>query len=158
LPLSAKDAQFVESASLSVREIGRMLGVPSGLLDDPEPGAKLAPEHENMRFLTYGIAPWQERIEQGLESDPDIVPDDSMCVEFDNRQLLRADLATRMNAAHAARQAGIATANELRPDFGLPGNHPDGNVLLATPVGGAPNEPAPSGNNSDNNGDSTPGD
>lgn len=145
LPISARDAQFVESAALSVREIGRMTGVPAGLLDDPDAAGNLAPEHENMRFLTYGLAPWQTRIEQGLRADPDLLTDEGLCVEFDNRELLRPDLKTRMDAAHSARQAGIATANELRPDFGLPGNHPDGDVLLATPVGGAPNTPASGG-------------
>lgn len=145
LPISARDAQFVESAALSVREIARMTGVPAGLLDDPDAPGNIAPEHENMRFLTYGLAPWQTRIEQGLRADPDILKDDDLCVEFDNRELLRPDLRTRMEAAHRARQAGIATANELRPDFGLSGDHPDGNVLLATPVGGAPNTPAADG-------------
>lgn len=141
LPISARDAQFVESSAMSVREVARMTGVPAGLLDDPDAPGGIAPEHENMRFQTYGVGPWQTRIEQGLAADPDMLPSGT-CAEFDNRELLRADLKTRMEAAHSARQAGIATANELRPDFGLSPDHPDGDVLLATPVGGAPNTPA----------------
>lgn len=141
LPVSARDAQFVESAAMSVREIARMTGVPASLLGDPDAPGGIAPEHENMFFLTYGVGPWQTRIEQGLSTDPDLL-DADVFAEFDNRELLRADLKTRMEAAHSARQAGIATANELRPDFGLSPDHPDGDVLLATPVGGAPNVPA----------------
>lgn len=144
IAVSLEDAQFVESQRYSVEEIGRMLGIPGGLLGSPVTPEAKNPEFDNLKFLTYGLQPWMVRLEQGLAADRDLFPDDSYCVELDPAVLMRTDVATTLEAAHKARQAGIATANELRPHmpFGLAGDHQDGDVLLATPVGGAPNLPS----------------
>lgn len=145
IAVSLEDAQFIESQAFQVQDVARMLGIPSGFLGDPQAPGSDDPERENMRFLQFGLAPWMTRLEQGLALDPDLFPNPELQVELDPSHLLRADTRTLVEAAHRARQAGVATANELRPHmpFNLTGDHPDGDVLLATPVGGAPNEPAP---------------
>jgi hypothetical protein len=41
-----------------------MLGIPSGLLNDPNAPGGDSPEQENMRLLQHGVAPWMTRLEQ----------------------------------------------------------------------------------------------
>ncbi len=133
------DAQFIEQKRFGLREIALMLGVPPGLLGDPEaPGAD-DPEKENMRFLTYGLSPWMSRFEQGLAADPDLFPDPELTVELDPRQLLRSAMQTRFTAWREARQGGWITANEIRAEEGREPVE-GGDELQQTPVGGAPNK------------------
>lgn len=140
--VSLSDAQFIEASNYGVQDVARMLGIPSGFLGDPAAPGGDSPEQENMRFLQFGAAPWMTRLEQGLGSDPDFFPVADMTVELDPRELLRADLKTRYDAYRLARQGGWITANEIRADEGRP-NIAGGDELQQTPVGGAPNAPAP---------------
>lgn len=138
LPVSLQESQFIESKQYSVADIGRMLGIPSGLLNDPNAPAGDSPEHENMRFLQRGVGPWLTRMEKGLAADLDLFPEQDWTVEADERALLRADFKTRAEGHRLARQGGWETANEIREAEGLP-PHPDGDELQQTPVGGAEN-------------------
>jgi HK97 family phage portal protein len=136
--VSLEDAQFIESQQFTVQDIGRMLGVPAGLLGDPNAPGSDTPEQENMRFLTYGLRPWTERVEQGLANDPDLFPEPDWQVEFDPSRLLMADIQTRWDAYRLGRQGGWITANEIRAKEGLEAR-PDGDEIQVTPVGGAAN-------------------
>lgn len=96
-----------------------------------------------MRLLTYTLGPWRIRWRDALWSDPDIFPDRRLRPNFPTEALRQVDLKTQTEAEHHRRQAGVMTANEIRRPLGLP-DHPDGDELQATPVGGAPNPGAPS--------------
>lgn len=137
-PVSLQDAQFVESKRYSVQDIGRMLGIPSGLLNDPDAPGGDSPEQENMRLLIHGVSPWMERLEQALEADTDLFPEPDWSVELDERGFLRADIQTRFNAYRLGRQGGWLKANEVRAWEGLEAAE-GGDVIQETPVGGAPN-------------------
>lgn len=136
--LSLEDAQFIEAAKFSVQDIGRMTGIPSGFLNDPEAPGGDTPEQENMRFLQYGLKPWMDRLESGLASDKDLFPDDEMYPQLDPSELLRPDIKTRYEAYRLARQGGWITGNEIRRDEGRP-DIEGGDELQQTPVGGAAN-------------------
>jgi HK97 family phage portal protein len=132
------DAQFIESQKFGVQEVGRMLGIPGGLLNDPDTQTSLSLEAENMRFLQYGLDPWITRLEQALSNDQDLFPAPDFSVEFDPSRLLRADIKTRFDAYRLARQGGWITANEIRAIEGLD-SVDGGDQIQQTPVGGAPN-------------------
>lgn len=138
LPVNMQDAQFIESKGHGVQDIGRMLGIPSGLLNDPNAPGGDSPEQENMRLYTHGVKPWQDRVELGLVCDTDLFPQPDWEVRADPMELLRADIQTRFNAYRLARQGGWAKPNEIRGWEGLE-DAEGGDEIQQTPVGGAPN-------------------
>lgn len=140
--VSLSDAQFIETSRFQVQEVGRMLGVPSGLLGEPSSTNIEAVAEENTRFLTYGLAPWMTRLEQGLLADPDLFDGPDWDLQLDPGRLLRADDKTRFDGYRLARQGGWITANEIRA---LEGREPveGGDEIQKTPVGGAPNAGQP---------------
>jgi HK97 family phage portal protein len=146
LPINLQDAQFIEAKQYSVQDIGRMLGIPSGLLNDPNAPGGDSPEQENMRLLQHGVAPWMTRLEDALEADADLFPEPDWSVEMDDQGFLRADIQTRWNAYRLGRQGGWITANEVRAREGLPGVD-GGDQIQETPVGGAPNSSSTSNSN-----------
>lgn len=138
MPISLQDAQFIESKRYSVQDIGRMLGIPSGFLNDPDAPGGDSPEQENMRLLQHGVGPWMTRLEQGLACDMDLFPEPGWSVEFDEQGFLRAALKDRWDAYRLGRQGGWVTANEIRAREGLPPVE-GGDQIQETPVGGAQN-------------------
>lgn len=137
MPVTLQDAQFIESKRFGVQDIGRMLGIPGALLNEPD-GLRQTPEEENLRFLLHGLTPWMNRVELGLATDPDLFPEPDWQVNFDEHGFLRADIKTRWDAYRLGRQGGWITANEIRAREGLE-DVPDGNEIQQTPVGGAAN-------------------
>jgi HK97 family phage portal protein len=135
---SMQDSQFIELANFSVQDVARMLNLPSGILNAPTYRTPETVEQENTRALQYGYAPWMERLEDGLENDPDLFPTEDLEVEFDASELLRADIQARYDAYSKSLQTGWQSKNEVRAKEGLPPK-PGGDELQQTPVGGAPN-------------------
>jgi HK97 family phage portal protein len=143
MPVTLQDAQFIESKRYSVQDMGRMLGIPSGLLNDPDAPGGDSPEQENMRLLQHGVTPWMERVEQGVETDVDLFKVGEE-MEFGEEGFLRADIQTRWNAYRLGRQGGWITANEIRLREGLP-PVANGDEIQETPVGGAANQSSNTG-------------
>lgn len=137
LPLSLQDAQFIESKRWSVQDVGRMLGVPSGFLNDPDAPGSDSPEDENTRLLQHGVGPWMNRFED-IACDRDLFPEPDWSVQADDQGFLRANLKDRWDAYRLGRQGGWVTANEIRAREGLPPVK-DGDTIQVTPVGGAAN-------------------
>lgn len=119
-----------------------MFGIPPGLLNDPEDKSHHTIEQENIRFLQFALDPWMTRLEQAIANDPDIFPETDWTVEFDPARLLRTDIQTRFDAYRLARQGGWITANEIRATEGYKPID-NGDEILQTPVGGAPNVASP---------------
>jgi len=142
LSMTMTDAQFIQSQHFGVQEIGRMFGIPPGLLNDPEDKSHHTIEQENIRFLQFALDPWMTRLEQAIANDPDIFPETDWTVEFDPARLLRTDIQTRFDAYRLARQGGWITANEIRATEGYKPID-NGDEILQTPVGGAPNVASP---------------
>jgi HK97 family phage portal protein len=152
LPISLADAQFIEGKRYSVQDIGRMLGVPSGFLNDPDAPGGDSPEDENTRLLQHGVGPWMTRLEQALAADTDLFPEPDWSLEMDERRLLRANMKDRYDAHRLARQGSWKTPNEIRADEGLPPVK-GGDKIQETPVGGAPNTKTKGGGEADGSND-----
>lgn len=152
MPVSLQDAQFIEGKNFSVQDIGRMLGIDSGFLNDPDAPVDGSPEHANTRLLQHGVGPWMTRLEQALAADTDLFPEPDWSVEMDERRFLRADIKTRFEAYRLGRQGGWITPNEIRAEEGK-GPKKGGDEIQETPVGGAANANKSSGGEADGSND-----
>jgi len=153
-PVTLQEAQFIESKRFGVQDIGRMLGLPGGMLGEPDYRTPEAPEQENMKLLQHGLMPWMERVEHGLVMDQDLFPESDWCIEYNTAGFLRADIQTRYNAYRLARQGGWITANEIRAQEGEPPVD-GGDEIQQTPVGGAANPTGGSAPSTSNGSDSS---
>lgn len=137
LPMSAEDAQFVESQQFTVREAARMFRVPPTLLGD---GDAADVRQEVQKLLKFALMPRMRRIEQAFMADPDLFGVGStLTPEFLADALLRADTLDRFEAYRRARQGGWISANEIRDLENYPPKD-GGDEIQLTPVGGAPNQ------------------
>lgn len=147
--LSQVDAQFVESQQFSIEDVARIFNVPASLIGGGH-GTKgdhpLTPEHEQQRWLAYGLSPRLFRIESALAADPDLFPTgtDVYYPWFNTTRLLRGDLATEAMISLQKVQSGQWLVDEARALDGLPplpGGA--GKVPQIVPVGGGPNPDTP---------------
>lgn len=148
ITMTNSDAQFVEAAGLSIEDIARVFNVPGSLIGvGASRGPQvLSPEHEEDRWLRWGLEARLHRIEWAFRSDPYLFgPSQTTYPRFDTSAQIRGDLKTESERNVAEKQAGIITANEARAERGLPPVE-GGDVLQKTPVGGAPGD---TGDNSD---------
>lgn len=139
LPVSLDDAQFVESMRYGVADVARIYRLPRSILEEGEIG-DTAQEVE--RLAKFSLFPRLRRIEQAFAADPDLFGSGDLLPEFLMDALERPDTRTRYDAYRLARQGGWVTANELRARENLTPLD-GGDELQQTPVGGAPNPPAP---------------
>lgn len=154
LGVTLADATFIEASKFSIRQIARIFKVPALMLgEEGELTTSPDPEVVNLAFLMFGLQHWLDKIAQAFRKDRDLFPDRAIAPEFVVEALLRADMKTRYQAYLWARQAGIATANEIRRWEDMPPAE-GGDVLQQTPVGGAPNpSPAPAAASLNGHGD-----
>ena len=89
-------------------------------------------------MLKFYVLPRLKRIERAFAADLDLYSGTGLVGEFMTAALERADFVTRMRGYKDARQGGWATANEIRDYENLPPRD-DGDSLLETPTGSAPN-------------------
>jgi HK97 family phage portal protein len=146
--MSQRDAEFIASAKFSVEEISRIFNVPASLLEGGSHGeaGPLTPEHEQDRWLRYGLGPRLARIEARLKADPHLFAGSRDYPMFDTSGVLRGDLLTEATISHQKVQAGVWTPDEARARDGLP-PLPDGlgAIPQIVPVGGSPHGvPVPS--------------
>lgn len=139
VPISLRDAQFVESRNLSVDDIGRIMDIESALLG----ATQMEQQDVNAvdRFLAFQVPPRLARIASALKADPDVFEQTSeLYPEFTANPLMFASPLTRAEVQHKEIQAGTLLPDEARADNGRP-PYPDGvgQIPQVTPVGGAPN-------------------
>ena len=140
LPVSFRDAQFLESEVFSVVDTARIFDWSADLLgrDTDRPFVEVI-----AWAVRLHLVPRLQRIEAAFGDDPDLFGATSKYRPyFDVSELLRGDAGTMATVFHQLRQVGVMTANEARIPLGLP-PHPDGDELQSTPVGGAPNADGP---------------
>lgn len=102
LALNAEDAQLLESRQYGIAEVSRMLRIPPHKLYDLSRATFSNIEHQAIEAVTDSIRPWVARIENAINSDPDLVLPGHY-VEASLEGMLRGDSAAR--AAYLA--AGI---------------------------------------------------
>lgn len=154
LPISMRDAMFIEAKNMAIEDICRIWRWPRRFLDIGEVReAALDFEASDANLLKLYVLPRLRRIERAFAADPDLYFGSDLFGEFLTAALERGDTKSRYDAYRMARQGGWVTANELREFENLP-PLPDGDTLLQTPVGAAPN--ATSEPSSDQNSQSKP--
>lgn len=140
IPLSMRDAMFVQAKNLSIEDICRIWRWPRQLMEigetrDPQTDLNVADAH----VMKIYVLPRIRRIESAFACDPDFFLGSDLYGEFLTAGLERTDTNTRYDSYRLARQGGWITANELRALENLPPLE-GGDELQQTPVGGAPNE------------------
>jgi HK97 family phage portal protein len=141
--LSAADAQFLQSRTFNVEEIGRWFGVPPHLLGQTEKSTSWGTgiEEQNRGLARYTLQPWTTRLEQRLSR---LIPGQRK-VEFDFAQLLAPSPEDEIRLLLEQLNGGLMTPNEVRRVRNLPPL--DGGDKLRLPAGvldpNAPPAPLP---------------
>lgn len=141
IPLSLVDAQFVEAKRLTIEDCCRIWRWPKELMELTSAQGGTLPTDENAwtaRMLKFYLLPRLKRIERAFASDQDLYKSSGLVGEFLTAALERADFVTRMRGYKDARQGGWIAANEIRDMENMP-PHKDGDSILITPTGSAPN-------------------
>lgn len=121
MSLSTEDMQFIEQRRYSVAEIARLFGVPPSIInaETQDSMTYATVEAQGLAYVRDCLMPYLRRIEQALDSDRDIVPED-LAPEFDADALLRAEASTRAGFYETMIRAGVMDADEAREREHLP--------------------------------------
>ncbi len=140
--LSLSDQQFIESQAFAIEDVGRILGVtPSLLWAASKEGSKpITPEHEEDRWVRYGLSPRRLRISTTIGHDPSFFGAGARDYPEFTAPQVSGDLLTEDAIAHQQVQDGRVLVDEWRASKGMP-PLPDGLGMIPqiVPVGGAPN-------------------
>ncbi len=134
--LSASDAQFLQSRTFQIEEIGRWFGVPPHLLGQTEKSTSWGTgiEEQNRGLARYTLQPWTTRIEQRLSR----LVAGSRKVEFDYAQLLAPSPQDEIRLLLEQLNGGMLTANEVRRIRNLPPVEGGDKLRLPPGAGGQP--------------------
>lgn len=139
-----RDTQAVELVNAAVDEAARMYQIPAKMVGGglSQRATPETPEAEFTRFFRISLFPRTRRIERAFSTDQDLFGGSGLHSRLDPAEMLRADTATTATVIHELIQVGAISPNEGRAWLGLP-PIPGGDVVQATPVGGAPNSDPP---------------
>jgi HK97 family phage portal protein len=139
LAATARDAQLLESREFDSREIANIFGVPAHKLGDPSKVAYNSLGEENQSYyndtLSHWLNLWSAECSDKLLAESEKAAE-SHTIDFDYREVQRANLASLTTYATAAIQGGWQSVDEVRALFG-DNPAPDGLGKWAKP------EPAP---------------
>jgi HK97 family phage portal protein len=131
MQLSSVDLEFIAQRTFSIGEIARWFDMPLYKLGVAQEMARIKFDDADQAYVNTTIMPdldiWEEKFAQKFG-----LSDQKLVVDFDERRLLRAAEATRINNQRLKIMSGISTQNECRAENGDP-PLPGGDVLL-TPV------------------------
>lgn len=117
MQLTSVDLQFVEQMKLSVEDVARYFGMPLYKLGGEIPRG-LRIDELDQSYVNSTIMPdlemWEQKIEQAFDLDKE-----GISADFNERNLLRAEEATRVNNGRLAVMSGLITINEWRAEEGL---------------------------------------
>lgn len=111
--MTSEDAQFIETRSLQLAEIGRIFGVPAHKFGDLARSTNNNIEHQGIEFVTDTVRPGAERWEQAMQRDL-FYGKRTHCAYFDLNGLMRGDSAARAAFNASAVQNGYKTRNQIR--------------------------------------------
>jgi HK97 family phage portal protein len=109
--MTNKDSQFIEARAMSRSEIAGMFRVPPHMIGDLSRATFSNIEQQSIDFWNNCMLPWCERWEAAVEA---LIDDETLDVEFDFRNLLRGDAASRGTYIHNMVLDGVLTRNEGR--------------------------------------------
>jgi HK97 family phage portal protein len=119
LSLSSVDLEFLNQRKFQVEEVARFYRVPPHKLAITDGLRGLNLPQADQEYVNDAIMPALERWEQKLEQVFDL-DEEGLEIEFDERNLLRADITTRYNAYRIGVLSGFASPNEVRRSERLP--------------------------------------
>lgn len=120
ISVNPDDAQLLETRKFSVEEICRFFKVSPVKVFDLSHSSYSTVEAVNISFLVDTLTPYLEKIE--LEFRKKIYPPEKrkeMELDFDTRNLIRADSAAQANLYNTLHTIGAVTPNEVREVFNL---------------------------------------
>lgn len=136
MQLNSVDLQFIDQLKFSVEEMARAVGVPLHKLGVAGEASRIKLDDADQSYVNTTIMPdldmWEQKFVQKFDLD-----EDDLTADFDERRLLRAAEATRVNTYRTQVISGLKTQNECRALEGDP-PLPGGDVLL-TPANSAAN-------------------
>lgn len=129
--LSAQDAQFLESRTFSVEEIGRWFGVPPHLLGQSEKSTSWGTgiSEQNRGLARYNLNAWTSRIEQRLSR----IQSGKKWAEFDYSAFVKPSPEIEIKLIIDQVNAGLLTPNEARALRNMP-PLPGGDVPRSAPL------------------------
>lgn len=117
LTVSPENAQLVESAQFSNRQIALLLGVPVSKLGDTETNAYASLEEMNQSYLDEGLDLWLCNWEDELWRKcltEEQKRSDTHVIEFVRAALVRANIEKRYTAYRTGREWGWLSADDVR--------------------------------------------
>ncbi|ANM12057.1 phage portal protein [Rhizobium sp. N324] len=117
--LSSVDMQFIEQRKLSVEDVSRWFGVPLYKLGVAGELRNIKIDDAEQLYVNGTIMPDCELWEQKFEQHFDLAKD-GLQADFDERNLLRASEAVRINNGRLKVMSGLGTSNEWRKGEGEP--------------------------------------
>ena len=113
-------AQLIQSETLSIQDIARILNVPPHMIAELSHATFSNIEHQTIQFVQYSLRPVVKKIEVELRSKLFFSDERRKYkVKFSLDGLLRGDTAARSNFYHNAILDGYMSRNEVRDHEGL---------------------------------------
>lgn len=136
---SNRDSQFLELREFQVEDIGRLYGVPPHMIGSQKPGAVAyaSVEQRNIDFVTHGLQPVIEKLEDGYER---VLRGQRTYFKFNIEGLLRGDQQSRAAYYAMLLDKKVVRREEVRAKEDLPFD-PEGVGYLETPNNNPPQEP-----------------
>lgn len=113
-------AQLVQSETMSIQDIARILNVPPHMIAELSHATFSNIEHQTIQFVQYSLRPVVRKIEVELENKLLFDSErDNVSIKFSLDGLLRGDTTARSAFYHNAILDGYMTRNEVRSLEGL---------------------------------------
>lgn len=113
--LSPADAQYIQSAKLSIEDVARIFGVPLHMLSQLDRATFSNIEQQAIEFYQNTIRPWARRIEE--EFTRKLIPETDKgkaYMRFNLNGILRGDTVARSNYYRTMFNIGAMSPNEIR--------------------------------------------
>lgn len=133
ISINPEQAQFLESRQAVVQDVARWFGVPLWMLqaNDKTTSWGTGVEQQGIAFVTYTLRSWITRVEQGWQRGMLMPFHPGVVFDFNVKELLRGDHASRAAWYTAGRFGGWFSANDVLIQEGLSPIGPEGDVYLA---------------------------
>ena len=119
MSLSASDMEFIASRQFQLQEIARIFRIPPHMIGELSRSTNNNITQQGQEYVNYTISGFTRRWEMKLDTTFDLRRE-GLEVDFDMSELLRADLASRMNIYRTGIMSMVMTPDEARIDAGLP--------------------------------------
>lgn len=144
LAATASDSQLTEQQQSVAAQICAVMGVPPHLIGLMDKMTYNNIEHQGINFVTYGLLPHLQRIEEALNASV-LGPDSQYLCKFNESALLRGDSFTRAQILNIEAQNGVVSPNEWRRFLGKAPYAGGDTFMRQLNMGAAPAGKAPVG-------------